>query len=153
MDASYCFLSIPKQIQLGLQLHCPIRRFIHLTSNTPTRDEKLTKISENLFRHTLLVHSNFQGLWQAYRRAWGVLKLGRGSATRSSSSGPSSSMLGNPISSWNWGEWNGNDGISWGTGMWKSLQQWEAKVKTTVYRTLHFFFLFSGLPQSHTQDD
>ena len=36
-----------------------------------------------------------------------MLKLGRGSATRSSSSGPSSSMLENPISSWNCGQRKG----------------------------------------------
>ena len=24
VDASYCFFSLPKQIQLGLELHCPI---------------------------------------------------------------------------------------------------------------------------------
>ena len=36
MDARYCFFSLPKQIQLGLELHGPIRRrIIHLTPNTP----------------------------------------------------------------------------------------------------------------------
>lgn len=34
MDASYCFFSLPKQIQLGLQLHCPIPRRLHLTPNS-----------------------------------------------------------------------------------------------------------------------
>lgn len=119
MDASYCFFSLPKQIQLGLELHCPIRRrIIHFTPNTPMGLSILITVtagsqgweivnqnfSKLPLRHTLFLYSSFQGLWLAYRKAWGVLKLGRGSATRSSSSGPSSSMLENPISSWNWGQ-------------------------------------------------
>ena len=117
MDASYCFFSLPKQIQLGLELHCPIRRrIIHFTPNTPmglsilitvtagSQGWETTKTSQNLLRHTLFLYSRSQGLWLAYHKDREVLRLGRGSATCSSCSGPSSSTLENPISSWNWGQ-------------------------------------------------
>lgn len=71
--------------------------------NSRTGGWKSTDTSENLLRRPLL-HPRFPGVRRAYRRAWGVLKVGRGSAARPSSSGPSSSMLEKPISSWNWGE-------------------------------------------------
>lgn len=92
MDASYCFFSLPKQIQLGLELHCPIRRrIIHFTPNTPmglsilitvtTGSQGWETVNQNFsnpLRHTLLLYSRSQSLWLAYHKAREVLKLGRG---------------------------------------------------------------------------
>ena len=134
-DTAWSRAALPHKENYSLHTNTPMGLSVLISVTAGSQGWEI--INQNLskfpLRYTLFLYSRSQGLWLAYCKAWGVLKLDQGSATRSSSSGPSSSMLENPISSWNWGQrkrriflGNGHVKVTQTSKkkIFKSLQQW-----------------------------